>query len=238
MMLASLVLATLLADSSAASPDADLQADEPPSASPQPPESLPPSAPPPSVASPASPPPSASLPPSAPPPSAPTAPSESPPSAPTPPSSDRVGQRFSTRLAGGASYGRLGDIPAHGGDAVVALGGMGTNFGWSIEGSLFAGRTQNGLAMLRSSLGPNLDVRFWRLGFGAGFAFSRTSIQRTTNGATILIGAASGVLRVTFDVVTFDPHHALFLGLRTSYGAGGDIAHTSVGLLLGYRFRS
>jgi hypothetical protein len=149
-----------------------------------------------------------------------------------------VGQRFSTRLAGGASYGRLGDIPAHGGDAVVALGGMGTNVGWSIEGSLFEGRTQNGLAVQRVSFGPNLDVRFWRLGFGAGFAFSSTAIQRTTQNATILSGATSVVGRVTFDVVTFDPHHALFLGLWASYGGAGNLELPSVGLLLGYRFRS
>ena len=142
----------------------------------------------------------------------------------------------------GGSYYTIGDIPAYGADAIVALGGMGAIAGWSIEGGLFEGRTLNGLAVHRVSLGPNFDVRLGRAGLGFGFTHAVTSIERTTRTGSIGVGSTSAVLRLTVDLLRWDPHHALFVGGRVTYGSsagstGGDIELLNAGLLLGYRFR-
>jgi hypothetical protein len=120
-------------------------------------------------------------------------------------------------------------------DFSLSLGG---DFGHLSAGAILEvtpGWTREGLDTLGVSLGGFIEARAGRFRMGGGLRIGRFSVARATYGSDLATASSGMFFRVSFDLIPFGDHGALYLvGKGTLDDVGADLLGATVGL--GARF--
>lgn len=144
---------------------------------------------------------------------------------------------LSLRVAAGANYARLYDIPTYGGELSLAIGGRDDQRFAYLGLNLERSETERGLSIWGARFAPALEWQFDRLRLGGVGRFGFWSIDRVTADDSLVSASVGAALRGSFDVLKPSAASAVFFQaeLRGDYYDGGPFA-PGANLSFGYRW--